>query len=228
MDTMQVSPEPDGEGGVTEVSVERVREMRRWALFTPVAGRKVIVMDAVERLNAECANTLLKLLEEPPVYAHFLLITGNLASVMPTIASRCQRVDFKELSDDEMDVVLAGRNLGTDDRKLLAVLTGGRPGAALAMLEKGELDEAAQAIAGLQSALKEGDGARIALAGRIAERGNAVQVTGWWLSYVHSRLAEKPNLAPLLHALIDVHGAVANPSFNARLALEHALLTATH
>jgi DNA polymerase-3 subunit delta' len=225
LDTLRLSPMTDEDGGIAEVSVEQVREMRRWASFTPTTGRKVVVMDEAERMNAECANTLLKLLEEPPAYAHFLLVTGNPASVMPTIASRCQRIDFKPLSESEMGEVLAGRKLNGDDRALLAMLAGGRPGVVLGMLERGELKVAAQAIADLQTALKEGDGARIALAGRIAERGNAAQVTGWWLSYVHARLPEKPHLAPLLHNLIDLHDAVSNSSFNARLALEHSLLT---
>lgn len=227
LDTMRLSPEPDDEGGLADVTVAQVRAMRGWAALTPTGKHKVVLMDAVERLNDECANTLLKLLEEPPDYAHFLLVTSAPAAVLPTVASRCQRLDFAPLSDAELTAALAGRKLSEDDRKLLAVLAGGRPGAALTLLARGELRHAARAIADLQEALSGGDAARIALAGRVAEAGNAAQVTGWWLAYAHARLAEKPQLTRLMHALLDTHAAVSDSSFNAKLALEHGLLTAT-
>jgi DNA polymerase-3 subunit delta' len=225
-DAMRLSPIPDEDGAVTDVSVESVRAMRSWMAMRPAGSRKVVLMDSVERLNAESANTLLKVLEEPPAYAHFLLMTGNPAGVLPTVSSRCQRLDFRPLSDAEMKLVLGKRKLDDDDRALLAVLAGGRPAAALAMLDGGELATAAKEIAALQDALKGGDSERIALAKRITDSERAAQVCGWWIAYTRSRLADKPHLAPLVHGLLELQPLVSQSQFNTKLALEHFLLSA--
>lgn len=57
-----------------------------------VASRRVFVIEQVERLNESAANRLLKTIEEPPPYVHLLLLSSFPGQVMPTIASRCQRV----------------------------------------------------------------------------------------------------------------------------------------
>ncbi len=52
------------------------------------------MLEAVDTMNDEAANTLLKTLEEPPSYVVLLLLTDRLGQVLPTIASRCQVVRF--------------------------------------------------------------------------------------------------------------------------------------
>jgi DNA polymerase-3 subunit delta' len=65
------------------------------ASMTPFeSARRVFVIEGAERMNDQAANRLLKTLEEPPAFAHLVLITDRLQDVLATIASRCQRVRF--------------------------------------------------------------------------------------------------------------------------------------
>jgi hypothetical protein len=66
------------------------------------AGMNVAILDGVDRLNTESANSMLKLLEEPPAGTVLLLLTDRLSEVLPTIASRCQMLRFAWLLPAEI------------------------------------------------------------------------------------------------------------------------------
>ncbi len=66
------------------------------------AKRRVFVIEAVETLNEQAANRLLKTLEEPPAYAHLVLVSDRKEEVMATIVSRCVHVRFDALSAREI------------------------------------------------------------------------------------------------------------------------------
>src|SRR5262249_25732624 len=61
------------------------------------AARRVFVVESVHAMTDQAANRMLKTLEEPPSFVHLLLLTDRLQDVLPTIASRCQRVRFDPL-----------------------------------------------------------------------------------------------------------------------------------
>ncbi|MCO5314815.1 MAG: hypothetical protein M9938_01410 [Solirubrobacterales bacterium] len=91
------SPHPDliwlKPKGMTH-AVEEVRsEVIRKASLNPFEGsRRVFVVEAAEALNDESQNAMLKTLEEPPAHAHLLLLSADPEGVLPTVASRCQRI----------------------------------------------------------------------------------------------------------------------------------------
>jgi DNA polymerase-3 subunit delta' len=64
------------------------------------ARRRVFVVEQADALNDQAANRMLKTLEEPPEYAHLILLTSRPGKVLPTIASRCQRVRFDAPAPD--------------------------------------------------------------------------------------------------------------------------------
>lgn len=66
------------------------------------ATRRVFVIEAVETLNEQAANRLLKTLEEPPAYAHLVLVSDRKEEVMATIVSRCVHVRFDALTAEEI------------------------------------------------------------------------------------------------------------------------------
>jgi DNA polymerase-3 subunit delta' len=72
------------------------------------AARRVFVIEAVETLNEQAANRLLKTLEEPPDYVHLLLLTDRRGDVLPTIVSRCQAVRFDPLAPEQIARSLDG------------------------------------------------------------------------------------------------------------------------
>ena len=59
------------------------------------SARRVFVIEEADALNDQAANRMLKTLEEPPSYAHLILLTSRPGKVLPTIASRCQQVRFE-------------------------------------------------------------------------------------------------------------------------------------
>ncbi|HEY2536683.1 MAG TPA: hypothetical protein VGI24_06845 [Solirubrobacteraceae bacterium] len=94
------------------------------------AKRRVFVIEAVETLNEQAANRLLKTLEEPPAYAHLVLVSDRKEEVMATIVSRCVHVRFDALSAGEITRQLCAEGLAQEPAALacarLALGDGGR------------------------------------------------------------------------------------------------------
>lgn len=224
-DVMRLAPATDEDGKVHDIPIEAVKELKKWLSLRPVGAHKVVVIDDAERLGDEAANTLLKALEEPPAYAHFLLVSGKSGQVMATIASRCERVDFRLLSDDHMKQVLSSYTPDADDTALLAAVAAGKPGHAIRLLQGNRLQAVATAIADLEQVLKAGTAEKLIYAKKLADHEAASDIVSWWLAWTHSRLAARPQLAGVAAGLLDLAAVLAEPQFNRRLALEHFLLT---
>ncbi len=83
--------------------IDQIRELKDKIRFSPIAANyKVYIIDEVHMLTPEAFNALLKILEEPPSYAIFILATTEPHKVPETVLSRCQRFDFKPLSIQEI------------------------------------------------------------------------------------------------------------------------------
>lgn len=67
---------------------------------------KIYIIDEAEKMNVQAQNALLKTIEEPPKYAIILLLTTNAETFLPTILSRCIRLDFKVVSDEKIKAYL--------------------------------------------------------------------------------------------------------------------------
>jgi DNA polymerase-3 subunit delta' len=109
------------------IRVEQVEPVIADLGLKPFSGsRRVWVIPEVEYLHAAAANKLLKSIEEPPDYVYFLLVTDRLERVLPTIVSRCQLVEFRPLSDEEVTRYVSERyGLGGEEGVALARLSGG-------------------------------------------------------------------------------------------------------
>ena len=85
-------------------------------------GRKVCVILAADKLNAKTANSLLKILEEPPGGVHFILTTERLSSILPTIISRASIVRFQRLKVEEIATYLENHGIAdpSNSRKFAA------------------------------------------------------------------------------------------------------------
>jgi len=83
--------------------IDEIRELRDKVHFAPTRGRyKVYIIDEVHMLTTEAFNALLKMLEEPPAHAIFVLATTEPHKVLPTILSRCQRFDFRRIGTSDI------------------------------------------------------------------------------------------------------------------------------
>jgi len=84
-------------------SVENIRKMTEEVIYTPVsAAFKVYIIDEAHMLSGGAFNALLKTLEEPPSHAVFILATTEAHRIPATIASRCQRYDFRRIGSDDI------------------------------------------------------------------------------------------------------------------------------
>ncbi|NBB80434.1 MAG: DNA polymerase III subunit gamma/tau [Verrucomicrobia bacterium] len=87
--------------GASNNSVEQVRSLREECQFAPAQCRyKIYIIDEVHMLSTAAFNALLKTLEEPPEHVKFFFATTEAHKVLPTIVSRCQRFEFRPISDE--------------------------------------------------------------------------------------------------------------------------------
>ena len=125
------------------MTVLPVDEIRRLADFfgmtSGAGGWRVAIVDTADDMNDNAANALLKMLEEPPPNAMLLLLSNLPGRLLPTIRSRCQRLELRALDDDTLQRGLAQHlpDADSDERAALARLSGGSLGAAL-MLATGD------------------------------------------------------------------------------------------
>jgi DNA polymerase-3 subunit delta' len=88
----------------TEIVIDDVRAVGSFLSMTPAEGGwRVVVVDAVDEMNRNAANALLKNLEEPPKNTVLLLVAHNPGRLLPTIRSRCRRLSLMPLSETEME-----------------------------------------------------------------------------------------------------------------------------
>jgi DNA polymerase-3 subunit gamma/tau len=88
--------------------IDDIRDLREKVNYAPNQARyKVYIIDEVHMLTKEASNALLKTLEEPPPHVIFILATTEAHKILPTILSRCQRFDFRRLSQADVASKLA-------------------------------------------------------------------------------------------------------------------------
>jgi DNA polymerase III subunit delta' len=94
------------------------------ATRTPFESRRrVFVIERADTMNDEAANRMLKTLEEPPAFAHLVLLTDRPGNVIPTIASRCQHVRFDAPPADELAARLEARGVSAETARACARLS---------------------------------------------------------------------------------------------------------
>ncbi|MBN2490204.1 MAG: DNA polymerase III subunit [Planctomycetes bacterium] len=121
--------------------IEQIRELIALSARTPyrARGRTFLVRDA-HRLTEEAQNALLKTLEEPPPGCVLLLTSGRPEGLLPTIRSRCQEFGMRPLSIPDATTVLERSGCPPERVGLLARISGGAPGKALALEAGGFLE----------------------------------------------------------------------------------------
>lgn len=134
------------------ISVDQVRSLQR--LFSTTASLspwRVVIIDAIDDLERNAANALLKNLEEPPPHSLFLLVSHAPERLLPTIRSRCRQIRLSTLSTDAMTSALRAAAPDADEKEIAELVKAGQgsPGRALAWrgLDIGGLDRAMEALA---------------------------------------------------------------------------------
>ena len=124
-------------------SVEDVRSIREAVNFLPTKAKyRVYIIDEVHMLSTGAFNALLKTLEEPPEHVKFILATTEPQKLPATILSRCQRFDFKRISNEDIIKDLeyvceqSGIKITKEALQIIAILAEGGMRDALSILER--------------------------------------------------------------------------------------------
>jgi DNA polymerase-3 subunit delta' len=138
------------------IIVDQVRALSELFDLSPALSEwRVAVIDTLDELEPAGANALLKMLEEPPPRSIFLLVSHAPGRLLPTLRSRCRRLDFRAMRDDAMTSVLEAQapGLAGPERERIIASAGGSAARALAFaeLELARLEDSALAI------LRQGD-----------------------------------------------------------------------
>ncbi|MFH1262792.1 MAG: DNA polymerase III subunit gamma/tau [Pseudomonadota bacterium] len=89
--------------GASSTSVDDIRELKENVRYAPSKSKyKIYIIDEVHMLSTSAFNALLKTLEEPPPFVIFVFATTEPQKIPDTILSRCQRFDFRQISDDQI------------------------------------------------------------------------------------------------------------------------------
>ncbi|MBP8593750.1 MAG: DNA polymerase III subunit gamma/tau [Ruminococcus sp.] len=140
------------EGSLTDIieldaasnnGVDDVRDLRDAAVYSPERCQyKIYIIDEVHMLSNAAFNALLKIMEEPPPYLKFILATTEIHKVPATIASRCQRYDFRRIRQEDMAERLTyiaqqeSLDLTPDGAALIAKLADGGMRDAVSLLDQ--------------------------------------------------------------------------------------------
>jgi len=135
----------------TALKVDEIRRLSSfYGLTSAQGGWRVAIVDTADDMNEEAANALLKTLEEPPAKGLLLVLAHAPGRLLPTIRSRCQRIDLRPLDDKALQTALAERllEMGAKDREALAHVAEGSLGLALRLASEDglELARAAESL----------------------------------------------------------------------------------
>lgn len=158
-----------------EIVVEDIRKLGRFfGLSAADGGRRVVIVDSADEMNASAANALLKMLEEPPARTTLLLVSHQPSRLLPTIRSRCRTLRLAPLSPEDMQSALAQTGADLHAQPVhLAALAAGSVGDAVRLINLGGLEIYAELIHILGSLPRLDRQRALALAEAAGQRGAA-------------------------------------------------------
>ncbi|MFQ5354631.1 MAG: DNA polymerase III subunit delta' [Thermodesulfobacteriota bacterium] len=230
------------------IRIDRIREVIKALHFTASAGRRVVILDDAHRLQHEAAHAMLKTLEEPPEGAVIILVTSMARSLLPTIVSRCQLLNFRPLTAGVIEEFLIKNNgLTPAEAATAARFSDGAISRAVTYSSSSALEKRIEVLQGLDSISRHGERRLLELAEKLSKDADLQEILEfmkiWCRDVAMSRegmdrlmvnidlkdyiKAEAPLRSILeTYALIEAaRSAIAPPRYgNKRLALEVMLM----
>jgi len=164
------------------IQVDQVRHLIDFSALTPHYNRyRIVIIQPAESMNRNAANSLLKLLEEPPPSTLLMLVSHQHARLLATIRSRCQRLDFshpdKTIAESWLNTHISEKT----DVKLLLNLSAQAPLAAQALSETGDMEKRQQLFESLRKIIT--DRVEPVSTAMQWDKLGAIQVLSWMLSW---------------------------------------------
>jgi DNA polymerase-3 subunit delta' len=194
----------------TVIRIDQIRSLIEAAQTRPqIAACKVLLLSPADTMNVNAANSLLKLLEEPPSDSYLILVADRPARLPATIRSRCARLEFRTPPVETALAWLQTQNLPSEQAELLLQLAAGAPLAAIAFAQTDFLDQRASLLGDMES-LAGGKGDPLACAARWKPLGIErclLWLQGWLSDLIVTAMQadaarlHNPDLRPRLQAL---------------------------
>jgi DNA polymerase-3 subunit delta' len=118
------------------VKIDDVRALIRKTNLTSQGGRRIVLIEGLERMPVEAQNSFLKTLEEPPGKTVFLMTATQVKKILPTILSRVRQYGFSLVDDETMRKELGFRFRDHSDFEEILQMAQGRPGLAIRLLSE--------------------------------------------------------------------------------------------
>ena len=184
-----------GDKRASVIKVEQIRDIISFIHLTPAESAwRVVLVDGADEMNEESANAILKILEEPPKRSILFLVAHNADRLLPTIRSRCRRMELRPLTADHVSTLI-GRyrpDITAPEAKALSVLSDGSIGRAIDLADEGGVDLFAEFI-GLMAATPEPAIADVHGFAEKAAKGDSfrlfAELASWWLSRLGVHIA---------------------------------------
>jgi DNA polymerase-3 subunit delta' len=131
------------EHGQSQIKIEDIRDIQRQANLRPYQGKmNIFIIDNAHKLNLDAANSLLKVLEEPPQDTLIILITHKPQNIIKTVLSRCKQIKFAPLAKCALeDILIKNYCLDKTIAHFLSFYSEGRIGLALKLKDASILEE---------------------------------------------------------------------------------------
>ena len=134
---------PDG----NNIKIEQIRELTKVVYEKPIVSeRKVYIINDSNLMTKEAQNSLLKTLEEPPEYVTIILVSSNENLFLPTIKSRCTKILFNKLNNEELKLILKEKYNYTDIPQIVLKIADGSVERAIELRDKEKEYESIQKV----------------------------------------------------------------------------------
>lgn len=182
-DLLMVSPDEQSIG-ISEI--QDLQKSLSLSQYNP-DGRRIIIIDAAEKMTLESQNCLLKILEEPPVGSVIILIASEIGGLLSTVLSRCSRMYFAELSQNQVEkFLIAKMQVELNEAKIVSKLASGRIGLAINLVKSSSARQAYLDAANLaDNIINSNKFERLVMASKAVESPKTLDIV---LSFMISRL----------------------------------------
>ena len=216
------------------LKIEQVRDIQESLHYRTGEGRfKICFIQDADRLTLPAANSLLKILEEPPGDLVFILLSSRPWALLATVVSRCVHFSLKPLPADAIRGILQERfTLSPGEHEVIVELTAGNPGQAVEMAARGSCAEKYQEVQELVKELEQGPGGKLfSWAEEVSKRENLDETLDLlfiyyrerWLQRLSARGREAFRLENICRAVLQTKEELER-NVNRRLALETLFL----
>lgn len=230
-----VAPERETEKNtvrIKDIKIDPIRDLQHWLSLAPAqGGKRVAIIDDADRLNIMAQNALLKTLEEPNPDCVIILIVQNIQKILPTIFSRCHKINFGTVSDSKLEEQIIKEK---KDKQELVFWSLGRPGILIKLLnDPAELAKRQAILGDLNQLFEQNIDARFSLAEKKAKDiENTMSEMNLWIMILREALlgnslqvkknpGEKIKLIEKISESLEI---MKGTNANARLVLENLFL----